>query len=292
LALRWRALLLSACFLWAISFIATKVALETTPPLAVATLRVVMAAFCFGLWLAIRGTKLKPGGTRWWAELFVLSLIGMGHYAVQTQGLQWATASNASLYVVTGPISIILLGAIFLRERITLKKAVGVIVAVAGVLIVMGLETLLAFELQAQLVGDALVLASIVMWGIFTVFGKKMTDQLGALALTGVTTIMGAVWMLPIGWIAMDRHSLTLGDIGIAGWLAIGFLGVGCSFLATLFYFIALQHSESQKVGVYLYTIPPMTAIFAAVYLGESIGLNLIAGGALVFGGVYLTEKG
>ena len=55
---------------------------------------------------------------------------------------------------------------------------------------VMGLDTLLRFELQAHLIGDFLVLTSIFMWGVFTVFGKKMTDRLGALALTGVTTIM------------------------------------------------------------------------------------------------------
>lgn len=292
MALRWRALLFLACLLWALSFIATKVALRSTPPLTVATLRLVVAALCFGLWLAIRRGRLQWGGVRWWNELFLLSLVGMGHYAVQTVGLQWATASNASLYVVTGPISIILLAAIFLRERITLKKGLGVVVAVAGVLVVMGLDTLLAFELQPQLLGDALVLASIIMWGVFTVFGKKMTDRLGALALTGVTTIMGAIWMLPVGWFALEQRGLTLGTIEPGGWIAIAFLGVGCSFLATLLYFIALQHSESQKVGVYLYTIPPMAAVLAAIYLGESIGLSLIAGAALVFAGVYLTEKG
>jgi len=276
----------------ALSFIATIVALESTPALTVASMRLVMAALCFGLWLAIRRVKLKTGGMRWWTELFVLSLIGMGHYAVQTYGLQYTTASNASLYVVTGPISILLLGAIFLRERITLKKAIGIVVAVAGVLIVMGLDALLAFELQTNLLGDALVLASIVMWGMFTVFGKKMTDQLGALALTGLTTIIGAFWLLPVGWLALERRGLTVTAIEPAGWIAITFLGVGCSFLATLFYFIALQHSESQKVGVYLYTIPPMTAVFAAIFLGEAIGLSLVAGAVLVFGGVYLTEKG
>jgi drug/metabolite transporter (DMT)-like permease len=50
--------------------------------------------------------------------------------------------------------------------------------------------------------------------------------------------------------------------------------------------------SESQKVGVYLYTIPPMTAVVAALYLGEVITPNLVAGAVLVFAGVALTERG
>lgn len=289
---RWRVLLLLACFLWAISFVATKVALRTTPALTVASLRLVVAALCFGAWLLAGRTPRRPANARWWGELLLLSLVGMGHYAVQTIGLQYTTASTASLYAVTGPISILLLAAIFLGERISLGKVVGVVTALAGVLVVMGLDTLLNLELRGHVVGDLLVLTSIAMWGIFTVFGKKMTDQLGALALTGITTVMGAIWMLPVGWAGLAREQTTLSAIGLAGWVAIGFLGVGCSFLATLFYFMALQHSESQKVGVYLYAIPPMTALIAATYLGESIGLSLIAGSVLVFVGVYLTERG
>jgi drug/metabolite transporter (DMT)-like permease len=50
--------------------------------------------------------------------------------------------------------------------------------------------------------------------------------------------------------------------------------------------------TESQKVGVYLYAIPPITAVVAAVYLGEAITFNLVIGAALVIAGVALTERG
>lgn len=290
--LKWKTLLLLACFLWAVSFIATKVALRTTPALIIATLRLWAASICFLGWYFIRKPKLNVKGAKAWWALFVLSLIGMGHYGVQTIGLKFTNASNASLYTVTGPISIILLAAVFLNERITLKKTIGVFLAVLGVLTVMGLNALLALELPVHFWGDLLVLTSVAMWGAFTVFGKKKTIQLGALSITAITTIMGALWMIPVGWVEARQYGFSFIQIDQASWLAIAFLGVGCSFFATLLYFMALQHSESQKVGVYLYTIPPMTAVCAALYLGESIGLNLIAGSVLIFGGVYLTELG
>ncbi|MFH1018566.1 MAG: DMT family transporter [Pseudomonadota bacterium] len=289
---KWKILLLIACFLWAISFIATKVALRSTPPLTVASLRLVVAALFFLGWCLVRRTAIRTGGVSWWAELLLLSVVGMGHYAVQTIGLQYTTASNASLYAVTGPVTIVLLGALFLKERITGRKAVGVILAIAGVLTVMGLDTLLKFQFQAHLWGDLLVLASLVMWGAFTVFGKKMTDQLGAFTFTTVTTTLGAIWMIPVGWTELAQRGMTLSHIDAAAWWAIVFLGAACGFLATLLYFMALRHTESQKVGVYLYTVPPMTAVVAAFYLGETIGVNLILGSALVFGGVYLTDRG
>jgi drug/metabolite transporter (DMT)-like permease len=196
------------------------------------------------------------------------------------------------LYAVTGPISITIIAALFLGERITWKKGLGIACAMVGVLVVLGFETLKNFQLKGNLLGDLLVFASIFMWGIFTVMGKGMTRKLSAVELTALVTFMGTLYMLPLGWIEMNRSSFSLSSITLEGWGAVAFLGVTCSFLATLLYVLALERTESQKVGVYLYTIPPMTYIVAALYLKETIGLNLLLGSVIVMAGVYLTEKG
>ena len=289
---RARILLLTACVLWAVSFVATKVALEAAPPLVVVTLRLLISAVCFLPWIGATGGTRGLGGSRGLLRLFVLSLFGTSlHYSLQTAGLQFTTASNASLYTTTGPITILLLSALVLGERITVRKAFGVAVAVAGVLIVMGADTLSSLEL-GHVKGDLLVLASLVMWGLFTVYGKKMIDELGALRVTAWVTVIGALTMVPVGWAEARETGFSLADMTIEAWLAIGFLGVACSFLATLLYFVALGLSESQKVGVYLYIIPPMTAVVASLYLGETITANLVVGAVLVISGVALTERG
>lgn len=285
--------ILTACFFWAASFIATKKALEIVPPLTVVTLRLVISSLCFLIWLLVRGKKITFHGPRWLGRLFVLSLFGTGlHYGIQTVGLQFTTASNASLYAVTSPISIAVIAALFLGERITLKKALGIGLALAGVLVVMGIETLKAFRLKGNLLGDLLVLTSIIMWGIFTVMGKDMTRRMSAVDLTAVVTFMGTLCMIPVGWIESSRASFSLASITAEAWGAVAFLGITCSFLATLLYVFALERTESQKVGVYMYTIPPMTYIIAALFLGETIGWALAAGSVIVTAGVYLTEKG
>jgi drug/metabolite transporter (DMT)-like permease len=288
-----RAALLTACVLWAVSFVATRVALETTPPLVVVSLRLLVSAGCFLPWIVRSGGVAGIGGARGLGRLFGLSLFGAGlHYGLQTVGLQYTTASNASLYAVTAPITILLLSAVFLGEHITVRKALGVALAVAGVLVVMGPETLTSLELDAHAKGDLLVLVSIVMWGLFTVLGKKVTDELGALKVTSWVTLIGALWMAPVGAFEMSATGFSPGRMTLDAWLAIGFLGVGCSFLAVLLYFVALRRTESQKVGVYLYTIPPMTAVVAVLYLGETLSVNLILGAVLVIAGVALTERG
>ena len=282
---------MTAAFLWAVSFVAVKVALDEVPPLVVVTLRLLISAACFMPWVVATGGT-RGIDARGLGRLFVLSLFGTSlHYGTQTIGLQYTTASNGSVYTTTGPITILLLSALVLGERITLRKAAGVAVAVTGVLVVMGAETLGSFEF-GNIKGDLLILASIVMWGLFTVFGKRMADELGALRVTAWVTILGAVTMVPFGWNEARVTGFDVTETSVDAWVAIAFLGVACSFFATLLYFVALGQSESQKVGVYLYTIPPMTAVVAALYLGEIITPNLVVGAVLVIAGVALTERG
>lgn len=284
--------LLLACFFWAISFVAVKDALESVPPLTVVSFRLIISALCFLIWFFLRPFTVPFKDLRWMGKLFVLSLFGTGiHYGLQTVGIGYTTATNASVYAATGPIAITIVAALCLHERITWKKTAGIGFALLGVLVVMGLENIMAFRLGGNAFGDLLVFLSIFMWALFTVLGKGMTRKMSALELTSVVTVMGAIYMIPPGIIEMGRSSLNLAAVPIKAWIAIGFLGVACSFLATLLYFYALEKTESQKVGVYLYTIPPMTAFFAALYLKESIGINLLVGTLAVLFGVYLAGK-
>jgi drug/metabolite transporter (DMT)-like permease len=285
--------LITACLFWAASFIATKVALAIVPPLTVVMVRLAISALCFLAWFLIRRKGISIESPRDWGRLVLLSLFGTGlHYSIQTIGLGYTTASNGSLYAVTGPITITIIAFIFLGEKITFKKLAGIILAIIGVLVVMGIDTIIAFDLKGHLLGDLLVLASIFMWGVFTVMGKGMTKKLSALDLTGIVTFMGAIYMLPLGLWEMNRTGFSISQITLNAWAAIAFLGVTCSFMATLLYFFALERSESQKVGVYLYTIPPMTYVIAGLVLGERVGLNLLIGSVVVLAGVALTERG
>ena len=278
-----------ACVFWAISFIASKAALESAPPLTVVALRLLIAAACFLVWFAVKGRPKVAS----WPRIFVLSLLGTSlHYGTQTAGLQYTAASNASLYAATCPVFIALTAFFFLKERLSGRKALGILLALAGVLAAMGPRTLFSLEFRGHLWGDFLVLVSIYLWALFTVYSKKLCAESGAMDLLGLATLVGAATMLPVGAAEFWWRGASIGAITLKSWLAIGFLGLTCSFLATLLYFLALERTESQKVGVYLYTIPPMTYAAAWMLLGERVGWSLALGSALVLAGVHLTERG
>ncbi len=285
--------LLTACLFWAASFIATKIALDSVPPITVVSLRLIVSALCFILWIYIKGENFSIFKRSNLFQLALLSIFGTGlHYGIQTIGLQYTTASKGGVYAVTGPITILIIAAVFLKEKVTLRKGVGVGIALLGVIIVMGFDTIIDFDLKGNLLGDLLVLISIVMWGIFTVMGKSITSRMSALQMTAAITIIGAVYMIPAAIVELNITGFAVSSIKSEAWLSIFFLGITCSFLATLLYVYALSMSESQKVGAYLYTIPLMTQVIAFLVLKESIGISLLAGSFIVISGLYLTEKG
>jgi drug/metabolite transporter (DMT)-like permease len=117
-----------------------------------------------------------------------------------------------------------------------------------------------------------------------------MASAHGALPVLGGATILGAAWMAPAAAAELALRGASLADVPWRAWAAISFLGVGCSFLATLLWFRALETTGAQEVGVWLYTIPPMTITAAGVFLHEPVGWGLVGGAALVLAGVRLTE--
>ncbi len=283
--------LLLTCFFWAISFVASKVALNFFPPVTVVTLRMIVSSLCFILLFLHKRPNIPY--RRMWPSLLLLSLFGTGlHYTVQTFGLTLTSAANAGVYAITSPITITIIAWIFLREGLSPLKAIGMLLALLGVVFVIGPDQILNFSLSGHILGDLLVMASIFMWGIFTVLSKHYGSSLPALSLTAAITFLGTAMMLPAGLWEFFSNQAPVRTAPTEAWLAILFLGVSCSFLATLLYLYALKQTESQKVGAYLYTIPPMTQLAAFFILGETIAITAILGMGLVLAGVWMTEKG
>lgn len=287
-----RLFLILACFLWALSFIASKTALESTPPMTVVSLRLLVSAACFLAW-AVYAQKnilamIRNGGLK----LFMLTLSGtVLHYGTQTIGIEYTTASNASLYAVTAPISIALISLIFFGEKLGIGKIIGILTALFGVITVMGLGVIKNFAINS-VIGDSLVFISIVMWGVFTVFGKETSEKMGgAVNMTAAVTITGALAMLPLGAGEIYIKGFSLSNVAPEAWASIFFLGITCSFAATFLYFKALESMNSNEAGTYLYSIPPMTSIIAYFYSNEQITLTFMAGALLVLTGVFITEK-
>jgi len=277
---------LIAVVFWGISFVATKVALREVAPVTLIFSRFVIGAVL--LLLIVRELPAR----RDWAALALMGFIGVFvHQMLQSYALTMTTAAHTGWLIGITPIWSALLAAVLLRERLDGRKIAGLLGGFAGALLVVTRGRLDAGVLALPSTrGDLLILLSTVNWAVYSVVGHATIRKLGPRRATSGSMLFGVLMLAPFfiahaGW--RELPYLTL-----IGWLAILFLGVGCSALGYLFWYGALEHVEVSRVASLLYLEPLVTFAAALLLLHEPVTTVTIVGGLIVLASVALMQVG
>lgn len=280
-------LIILAVIFWGSSFIATKVALKELSPETIISLRLIIASvFLFITAILFKkdfSINLKSHGI-----IFILALIAVFHLMIQVTGLKYTTASNTGWIIGTAPIFMAILAAIFFREKIGLLKISGIIIAMFGLLLLIGKGNITNVDLIKNK-GDLLVLASAFTWGVYSMVNKKISLSYSPLMTILYLFIMMAVIIIPFNLNAASVNSVI--HLSLNGWISILFLGLFCSGIAYVIWAYSLRDLESAKVGAFLYFEPLVTVLAAWVLLSESITFLMILSGAIITFGVILVNK-
>jgi drug/metabolite transporter (DMT)-like permease len=103
--------------------------------------------------------------------------------------------------------------------------------------------------------------------------------------------VMGFGWAFSLLWLGATGGAEAILRLSLGGWWAMAFLGLGCSGLAYLFWYDALDRIDATQAGVFLYFGPLVTAALAWPLLGEPIGGAMLAGGAAILAGVWMVNR-
>jgi drug/metabolite transporter (DMT)-like permease len=280
-------LIILAVIFWGSSFIATKVALKELSPETIISLRLIIAA----TFLLITALLLKKDfsiNLKSHGFIFILALIAVFHLMIQVTGLKYTTASNTGWIIGTAPIFMAVLAAIFFREKIGLLKIGGIIIAMFGLLLLIGKGNITNVDLIKNK-GDLLVLASAFTWGVYSMVNKKISLSYSPLMTILYLFIMMAVIIIPFNLNEASVNSVV--HLSLNGWISILFLGLFCSGIAYVIWAYSLRDLESAKVGAFLYFEPLVTVLAAWVLLNESITGLMILSGIIITLGVVLVNK-
>ncbi len=225
-------------------------------------------------------------------DLPIFLLLGVSgvtlFYALQYNSLLYTTATIGSIVVNTNPIFIALLSAIVHKEKMGVKKVLGILISFSGLIIVItGGETPSSVASNSTIYGAFIMLLAAICWAVYTVAGKKILRDYSAIASTTITFIIGTLCFLPL--LATNQLPEKISPVG---WLSVFYLGIASGVLGYLLYNSALSKLEASKAGVFLYTIPIFAMVLSAIFLDEVVTWTIIAGAALVIYGIYLTERG
>lgn len=281
--------LTGAMFLWGGTWIAGRVvAQELSAPLFAAAFRFLLAgAALAGFALLTEGAVPRPSGSREWGAVTGLAATGIFLYAVCFfYGLKYIPAGRGALVVALNPV-VVALAAWFLgQERMTPAKLAGVAVALAGCLIVIGDGDPLALLHGAVGVGEWLIAGCVLCWTAYTFIGRSATKTLSPLAATLYASLLGALFL---GAAALVQGSIVPGEWSWRVWASVVFLALGGTALGFTWFADGVRALGAARASAFINLVPVFAVLQAAVLLGERLAPAVLAGGALVIAGVWLT---
>ena len=282
--------------LWSANFIIGKVALREFPPLLLGAMRIGLAGIFLApiYWQNVRaaGKRLWPAGNVW--LLVFLAICNLGNQLLFVAGLDRTSPAHSAWIIGTSPIFVLLIAAKVGLERITLRKMVGMTIALAGVSYLAqqasGPAAPGAPLAQPTAAGDAITAIATILFALFAVYAKKATERYGTVAVNGFAYMAGAALLAPI--IVWQARAFPFAHVSPAGWSSLVYMAVFPSAICYLIYYHALTRISASRVAAFIYLEPIIATLMAVVFLGETITAPLVASGTIIFGGVYLTERG
>jgi drug/metabolite transporter (DMT)-like permease len=222
--------------------------------------------------------------------LFALSFLGVALFQWMVyQGLKSTTAVNAVLINSSFPAFMLLCSWAIERERGTPRQVAGMLISLAGILVIMARgdpASLVRLEFHA---GDALILLAMPVWGVYSVLLKRRPPELDGVAFLFVISLMGAVLILPAfaleAWHSPPRWP------GAAGVAAALYVGLGASVAAFICWNRGVAIVGANAAGFTIHLLPAFGTLLAIVFLGESFQRFHAAGIATILVGVVVATR-
>jgi drug/metabolite transporter (DMT)-like permease len=213
---------------------------------------------------------------------------------VTTQLLQaWALAVSGSAktawLIAVNPVVTAAMAVAVLGESLR-GKVLGLAVAFIGVLLVTG-EGRPPAELMAlpSTRGDLLTLLSTLTFAYYTVLGRRQAIE-GDPPIVALHIIaFAALGYLP-GFVASGGLQ-QLARLSASEWMALAYLGAGCSGIAFFLYYLALEHLEASRAASFIYVEPLIAQVLGVLYMGEPLSPVVLAGGAAIIAGIFLVSR-
>jgi drug/metabolite transporter (DMT)-like permease len=220
-----------------------------------------------------------------WPAVAALGLCFYGLFTIlYNVAIGYTTAARASLALSTLPLQTMIVGAILGVEALSLRKMVGVAIAMLGVSAALALG-LAAAPLGAWR-GELIMAAGVLIMAFYNVCSRPFIRRSSALGFLAVGMGSGAAALAIVG--VLTGRLVVLDGFGSNQWLAGLYLGVAGGALAFILWVMALARASPTRVANTMTVNPIAAALLASQLVGEPITLNLVLGLVAVFAGIWI----
>lgn len=224
-----------------------------------------------------------------WGRLLICAICGMSVNMLSFfKGLQLSTPINSAVLITITPIIVVVLSSLFLKEKITLNKSMGILIGFIGAvgLILFGAE--IRQDAPNIPLGNFLFIVNATFYGTYLIVVKTLIEKYHPFTLMKWLFSLALIINIPITlpeFLEIEWSSMPLWAYG-----SIAFVVVGTTFLTYLFNVFALTQLKASTVGAFIYVQPLIGILFALTLGKDHLSLIKILATALVLAGVYLAS--
>lgn len=269
--------------LWGLAFVFIRVAVPPLGPVTLTFVRVLIAGVLLALYARYAGARLEIR-KRWLLFLVVGLFNSAGPFSLVASAQTVMSASWAVVLVATTPLQSALVAALVLRERLTPRKGVGLVLGIAGVAVLVGWREPLAVVPPAWAIFCAL--GAGLMYSFAAIITKRYGANVPTPAMAAGTMLGAAVLVGPFvplfPPVAMPGPEAALSTL---------LLAAGSTTIAMVIYF-GLIRSVGPTKALTVNLLSPLFGVTASIILlGEPLTWPFAAGGALILCGLALALR-
>jgi drug/metabolite transporter (DMT)-like permease len=262
---------------------ATRYLVNAIDPLAIGSFR-------FGIGFVLLLPVVLMQGGRWpqradWPAVAGLGLLFFAVFPLLfNASLIFTTAARGALALSTLPLLTMVVGAVLGSEALTVRKSLGVVIAMLGVAIAL-LSGLTSAPASAWR-GDLLMVGAALCMAFYSIWSKPFIARAGPLSFTTMAMGVGAACLILIS--CASGSFAPVADFGPAQWLAVTYLGAFGSALTFYLWAFALARTTPTRVAISVTVNPVAASLVGAVLLHEPLSWNLAGGIVTVFAGIWI----
>jgi len=279
-----------ATALWSGNLLVARAFKASIPPISLGFLRW-MVAFLVFTPFAIRGAiREKEVLKKHWAYVAITGFLGVSvfntfvYYAGRT-----TAALNMSLISISFPVMIIVISRILFSEKISLRRAAGMVVVVSGLVLLITGGRLASLARLSFAAGDLFMLAAATVFAVYSILVRNRPKAITLQTFQYATFGLGVAFLGPA--FVLERAlapALVLGPGAIA---AIVYVGIGSSLIAFVSWNKAIELIGASRAGIVYYTQPVFAGFLAYLFLGEAVGLTHFIAAALILAGIVMANS-
>lgn len=269
------------------TIVATRFVIDQTSPASLALLRYFIGCCCL-LPPVLLSARVRFERR----DLLPIGLLGITQFGVVVvllnYALQFIPSARAALIFATLPLLTMILAMALGYERVTLVKAVGVVLTIAGVGFALGEKAIQLGSPTNGWIGELAVLASAASGAVCSVLYRPYLRKYPTLPVSAFAMLASVVFLAVFA--AGEGFFKALPQFTTSGWLAVGFIGIS-SGVGYYLWLWALNHTTPTNVTVFLALSPVTATVLGALFLAEGISTTSLLGLICVALGLWLAHR-